>query len=97
MSRKGSQYHEDISLPWQVEGALALVSLPTVPLAMIWIVWRITTPISRTAESLGVPLDLESVIEPLQFGILAFGLLMSFKVWLWLRERVVRVIAEIPI
>jgi hypothetical protein len=96
VSRRRYRYQEDVPLPWQVEVTLALVSLFAAPVGMVWIIWRIISPISRMSEALGMPIDLNAVLEPLQFGIWVFGLLVAFKAWLWLRRRVARMILDIP-
>lgn len=96
MSRGRSRYQQDVSLPWQVEVTLALISLFAAPVGMGWIIWRIISPISRMSEALGTTIDLNAVLEPVQFGIWVFGFLVAFKVWLWLRSRVARMILDIP-
>lgn len=97
MKRRRNRYGDQVSLPWEVEIPVGLISLLAVPLAMKWIVWRITSPISHISEAIGVPIDLQKAMEPLHFGIWAFGFLAAIKVWLFLRGWISRRITDLLI
>lgn len=77
-------------MPLPLEIVFGAIGLLAVPFAMCWFVNEITSPGLAFSEIVGVPVDIQGMVDSSVPLIWIFGLIFGWRVRCWIRRQFVR-------
>jgi hypothetical protein len=95
MNRRYSHSYEDFALPWQLEVALWVLGLICGLLARWLVMYAITSRAAAFGMTLGVRVETQTIIGPVQPLLWVFALIVGVRIRCWLRRIVIKRVSNI--